>query len=56
MDREQKTLRRTGRAPTAKKPYVKPSCASEKIYETLALACGKLSGQGGQCNAAARNS
>jgi hypothetical protein len=40
----------------SKKPYVKPSVQSEPIYETLALACGKLPGQGGICNGAPRRS
>lgn len=39
-----------------KKPYAKPSVQSEPIYETLALACGKLPGQGGVCNGAPRRS
>jgi hypothetical protein len=39
-----------------KKAYTKPSVVSEPIYETLALACGKLPGQGGVCNAAPRRS
>jgi hypothetical protein len=39
-----------------KKPYTKPSVVSEPIYETLALACGKLPGQGGLCNGAPRRS
>jgi len=39
-----------------KKAYTKPSVESEPIYETLALACGKLPGQGGVCNAAPRRS
>jgi len=43
-------------APTGKKPYVKPSCISEPIYETLALACGKRPGQGGSCHGAPRKS
>jgi len=43
-------------APGEKKPYTKPSVASEPIYETLALACGKLPGQGGVCIAAPRRS
>jgi len=43
-------------APGEKKPYTKPSVKSEPIYETLALACGKLPGQGGVCNAAPRRS
>lgn len=38
--------------PRDKKPYEKPSVTSEPIYETVALACGKLPGQGGMCNAA----
>lgn len=39
-----------------KKPYAKPGVQSEPIYETLALACGKLPGQGGVCNGAPRRS
>jgi hypothetical protein len=39
-----------------KRTYVKPQVISEPIYETLALACGKLPGQGGVCNAAPRRS
>jgi hypothetical protein len=40
----------------AKKPYVKPQCLSEPIYETLALACGKIGGQSALCNAVPRRS
>lgn len=40
----------------AKKPYVKPRCLSEPIYETLALACGKIGGQSALCNAVPRRS
>lgn len=39
-----------------RKPYQKPSLTSEPIYETLALACGKLPGQGASCNGAPRRS
>jgi hypothetical protein len=39
-----------------KKPYAKPNVQSEPIYETLALACGKLPGQGGVCSGAPRRS
>ncbi len=56
MEREQRTPRAAKRALLSKKPYVKPTCISEKIYETLALACGKLPGQGGRCDAAPRRS
>jgi hypothetical protein len=34
---------------TSKKPYTKPEFRYEKVFETLALACGKLQGQQGQC-------
>ena len=58
MERERKALQ--GPVPTAasknRKPYTKPTCTSETIYETLALACGKLPGQGGTCNGAPRRS
>jgi hypothetical protein len=43
-------------APGTRKPYTKPNVTSEAIYETLALACGKLPGQGGSCNAVPRRS
>jgi hypothetical protein len=45
-----------GALSTRKKPYIKPNCISEPIYETLALACGKLPGQGGTCRGAPRKS
>lgn len=38
----------------ARKPYVKPACVSEQIFETTALACGKQPGRGGACAAAPR--
>lgn len=39
-----------------RKPYVKPEIISEPIYETMALACGKVPGQSSVCNAAPRRS
>jgi hypothetical protein len=56
MERTQKTSNADGKKWKKKRPYVKPQCVSEPIYETLALACGKLPGQGGVCNAAPRRS
>ena len=56
MAEDLKTTSSTPAAPGAKKPYSKPSVTSEPIYETLALACGKLPGAGGSCNAAPRRS
>jgi hypothetical protein len=32
-----------------KRPYEPPSIESEEIFETTALACGKLTGQGKMC-------
>jgi len=56
MEREQKKPETQQRAPANKKPYTKPRCISEPIYETLALACGKLPGQGGHCRGAPHRS
>ncbi len=39
-------------APTqsaGKKPYSKPEFRYERVFETLALACGKIHGNQGQC-------
>ncbi len=33
----------------AKKPYQKPSFRHEKVFETMALACGKISPTQGAC-------
>jgi hypothetical protein len=46
------TKTRAGKKP--RKPYIKPACLSEQIFETTALACGKRPGRGGACNAAPR--
>jgi hypothetical protein len=56
MERTQKIANVDGKNRKKKRTYVKPQCVSEPIYETLALACGKLPGQGGVCNAAPRRS
>jgi hypothetical protein len=34
-----------------KRAYEAPAIASEQIFETTALACGKKAGQGSKCNA-----
>lgn len=33
----------TGKAPATKKPYQKPEFRYERVFETMALACGKIS-------------
>lgn len=40
----------------AKKPYHKPSFKFEKVFETMALACGKISPTQGSCKAIKKNS
>jgi hypothetical protein len=56
MEQTKKSATPSGGRPAAKKVYVKPGCVSEPIYETLALACGKLPGQQGICHAVPRRS
>jgi len=52
MTQERKDHPESPQAGRHKKPYTTPAIASEPIFETLALACGKVPGQGGACNAA----
>jgi hypothetical protein len=40
----------------AKRPYNKPAFQHEKVFETMALACGKLSPTQAQCRFNRRNS
>jgi hypothetical protein len=35
-----------------KRPYVTPVLRHEKVFEVMALACGKIGGTSGPCNAA----
>jgi len=37
-------------AAVTKKPYVKPAVRSERVFETMALSCGKVSGTQQNCN------
>jgi hypothetical protein len=39
-----------GAEPGAKKPYVKPEFRYEKVFETMALSCGKVWGTQGACH------
>lgn len=44
-------------APTKKKkPYTKPTFQHERVFETMALACGKLHPTQGQCRFNRKNS
>jgi hypothetical protein len=40
----------TGSSPKRKRPYAKPVFQQEKVFETMALACGKISGTERQCH------
>jgi hypothetical protein len=35
---------------TAKKPYVKPMVRHERVFETMALSCGKVQNTSGACH------
>ncbi len=41
---------------TGKKRYLKPDFRFEKVFESLALVCGKLQGQQGQCRLVRKSS
>jgi hypothetical protein len=41
---------------TKKKPYVKPAFRHERVFETMALACGKISTTQSSCRASRKNS
>jgi len=41
---------------TAKAPYVKPMFRREQVFETMALACGKIEPTQGACNTNRKNS
>lgn len=46
-----------GKTPkSAKKPYQKPSFKHEKVFETMALACGKISPTQASCRSIKKNS
>ncbi|MEO8302755.1 MAG: hypothetical protein ABI724_01415 [Betaproteobacteria bacterium] len=40
----------------AKEPYQKPAFRHEQVFETMALACGKISSTQGQCRSNRKNS
>ncbi len=59
MSEERDTKRkRTPSNPPAKGklPYQKPAFRQEGVFETMALACGKISGTQSQCRSLLKNS
>ena len=47
---DNKDSRGNGAAPEKRRPYHKPAFKHEKVFETMALGCGKIGGTGGICN------
>jgi hypothetical protein len=43
-------------AAAAKKPYQKPAFVREQVFETMALACGKINSTSGACKVVKKNS
>lgn len=41
---------------SGKRKYEPPDILSQEVFETTALACGKISGQGGKCNTKPKSS
>ncbi len=39
-----------------KKPYQKPAFRHERVFETMALSCGKMQSTQGQCHFTRKNS
>lgn len=56
MEKRDKADKEKSRDQKAKRKYERPEILSEEIFETTALACGKIAGQGGRCNARPRAS
>jgi hypothetical protein len=53
MSREDRSSAQSNSAAEAKplkKPYQKPSFRHERIFETMALSCGKISSTQAQCS------
>ena len=46
----------TDRPDAARKPYEKPAFVREQVFETMALACGKINPTSGACKVVKKNS
>jgi hypothetical protein len=55
-DRPAKETEPVGANSKGRRPYKKPDFQHEKVFETMALACGKLSPTQAQCRFNRRNS
>jgi len=50
MAKESERDRVEPKAKPLRKPYVKPGFRYERVFETMALSCGKTAGSEGQCH------
>jgi hypothetical protein len=55
-DRHASTQESAGSTAKSKRSYKKPDFQHEKVFETMALACGKLAHTQGQCKFNRKNS
>jgi hypothetical protein len=55
-DRDDRRAGENSAPSRARKPYVKPAFVREEVFETTALACGKINPTIRQCNLVRKNS
>lgn len=56
MDTPSERTRESGTDQSGKRKYEPPELQSQQVFETTALACRKISGQGGRCNTTPKTS
>jgi hypothetical protein len=56
MDTPSAGTRESGTGQSGKRKYEPPEVQSQEVFETTALACRKISGQGGRCNTTPKTS
>lgn len=49
MEKHGDRNRESGAGQSGKRKYEPPEILSQKVFETTALACGKITGSGGKC-------
>jgi hypothetical protein len=53
---DRKPTRTADGAPRKRRPYHKPAFKHERVFETMALSCGKVGATGGPCTATPKSS
>jgi len=53
---EETAEKTTSTGSATRKPYEKPAFRHERVFETMALSCGKMQGTQGQCHSNRKNS